>query len=880
MTAWNRLCALLQRKQLDGEFDREAESHLDLATEDYIRCGYPATEARRLARVKFGAIEAAKDAHRDSRGIAWIESIFGDLRYALRGLWRDRAYATTAILLLSLAIGLNLTAFSVMNTMLFRGFPLVKDNYRLLYIQERKTLNGCCLLYPDFVAWREQAKAFAGMAFVGSRQISLSEGNSGARVASATAVTANTLSLLGVKPLLGRDFLPADELPGASQVVMLPYRVWQARFGGRTDIIGQVLRVDKFPATIIGVTPEGFDFPERGGLWMPLHPTPEMLQGKPGGYLAFGRLAEGATQAGARTELEAINSRLEADFPATNKGVRPRVDTYAEFFIGPEAKMIYGSVWVAAWFVLLIAFGNLANLTLARTLGRSREFSTRLALGAGHLRMVRQIFAECLLLAAAGGFLSWWLAKWALQAWAAATSTRYVVLDYTVGPSTVFYLAMITLAAALLIGSIPAIKAVVLDVNGVLKSEARGVTVSRGTKRLSAALVAGQMALAVVLLAGAGVLTRSLWNIVSAETGVTGADKVLIGSVSVSPEDYASPGVRNAFWDRLRASLTAIPGVESESLANTIPVDNPGSVPFELDDRRASTEQQPRVTVVAAGSGYLHTVGASTITGREFTDADDPDTPPVAMVNQSFANQYWRSLEPLNRRVGFRYGSRTIWLTVVGVTSNIMQDRSLRDKFVPIVYVPFRQNPMARAAVFIRTIAPANQVAAKVRKAIEKADPGVMLEDYSTLQASFGFDRDRMDLEHGELGKLAAVAPIFAGVALVLAVVGLYAVVANSVGQQTKEIGVRMALGATSREIQSLVLWEAMAPVIAGLVLGLATSLGVNRILQSQLIGVSPYDAPTLVLAPLILTSVALMGAMLPVRQASRVDPAVTLRHE
>jgi putative ABC transport system permease protein len=267
--------------------------------------------------------------------------------------------------------------------------------------------------------------------------------------------------------------------------------------------------------------------------------------------------------------------------------------------------------------------------------------------------------------------------------------------------------------------------------------------------------------------------------------------------------------------------------------------------------------------------------------GREFAGTDGPGTPPVAIVNQSFVNQYWPGESAVGRRIGFRgRDEETHWYSVIGVASNIMQDRPLRDKFLPIVYVPFRQNPSTIGALLVRTCVPANQVAAQVRAAIEGSALGVTLEDYATLQATFGFDRGRMDLEHAELGKHAAVAPIFAVLALLLGSVGLYAVVAHSVGQRTKEIGVRMALGAVPEKIRRLILGEAFTPVFAGLAIGLAASLGVNRVLQSQLVGVSPYDATTLSVAPLILLLVAALGCLLPVRRAMRVDPVVALRHD
>lgn len=386
-----RLLSVFRKHDLDRDFDEEVHSHIALATEDYIQRGLPPTEARRRARVAFGFVEASKDAHRDSRGLPWLEDLFHDLRFASRGLRRDPAFTATALVMLSLAIGLNVTVFAVMNTMLFRGFPRVKRNNRLVYIQERYPSGVCCISYPDFENWRAEAKSFQSMAFVGGRAIAFSDGNGRPTAMSAATLSANAFGVLGVRPLLGRDFNPSDQTPGAPTVAILSYHFWVSRFAKRPDIAGLGVRINNAPATIVGVMPDGFDFPDLENMWLPLTRNPDLLQraSARGNYLAAGRLRDGATIEQARAELETINRRLAAEYPATNRGVTPSLGTHSQVFIGPDTPMIYGSLWAAAWFVLLIACANLSNLMLARTIGRSREFSARLALGAGQGRIVR-----------------------------------------------------------------------------------------------------------------------------------------------------------------------------------------------------------------------------------------------------------------------------------------------------------------------------------------------------------------------------------------------------------------------------------------------------------------------------------------------------------
>ena len=377
---------------------------------------------------------------------AQLEAIVYDFRFAWRGLRRDRAFTLTAIATLTLAIALNVTVFAVMDTMLFRGLPLAQRPDRLVYIQERRAAGGL-ISYADFEDWRTEAKSFEGLAFVGESFLSLKDGDGRPTDTNAFALSANTFGLLGVRPMLGRDFAPADEIPGAPAVAILNHRFWVSRFGSRADIVGMRVHMNGSPATIIGVMPEGFDFPTKWDLWMPLVQTAELKQRGPTAtaFLAAGRLRDGVSLRQARTELETINRRLEAAYPATNRGVSPTMSTHAEENSGSDASMIWGSLWAAAWFVFLIACANLANLSLARSIGRTREYSTRIALGAGQGRMIRQVLMESLTIAAVAGTAGWWIAKWCVHQWDVATFSMYQVLDYTVDFRTFSYLAAITL---------------------------------------------------------------------------------------------------------------------------------------------------------------------------------------------------------------------------------------------------------------------------------------------------------------------------------------------------------------------------------------------------------------------------------------------------
>jgi putative ABC transport system permease protein len=517
-----------------------------------------------------------------------------------------------------------------------------------------------------------------------------------------------------------------------------------------------------------------------------------------------------------------------------------------------------------------------------RTLGRWREFSTRIALGAGLGRMMRQVLVEHFLLAGVAGAIGWGITNWSVRAWARATETRYLVLDYSVNADTFIYVLVISGMSAILISVVPIGRCVQLGLAGTFRSDPRGMTPGRRGKHLAASLVAVQVALAIVLLLGAGVLVRSFTKIVTADTGVRDADHLLVGFAGLPSDKYKDSAAWIAYFDRLTARLKAIPGVDTASVSSTMPTRSVNRQSVEIEGRPRLSPSGEFTQLLAAGPDYFRLMGVTAMSGREFNDGDHAASPLVAIVNQRFATHFWPGEPPIGKRL--RTFIRDVpgpWRTVIAVAPNIMQGDATRQVFQPVVYVPFWQQPRQAEFFFVRTARPRNEMVNVVRAEVQTLDPDVtLIDDIAPLQTRFAFDRDWMDLEHSELGKHAAVAPIFAVIALVLAATGLVAVVAHSVSLRTKEIGIRMAIGAAATDVRRMVFREGMWPVAVGLMIGLGASLAVNRILQSQLVGVSPYDPVTMGVAPMILIVVALLACTIPARRAVNVDPVIALRQD
>ena len=858
-----------------GEPDlaREIDAHLTLLTDDFERRGLTPQDARLAARRALAG-EQVKDRHRDARSFVWLDDVLWDVRYALRQFRRSPSFTAAAVGMLALGIGINAAVFTVVKAVLFEGFPLVPRNERLVYVTSTP------LYYPDFEEWRSRARSFEGMALVWNIFRVLNHDGGVPETYFVTEATPDVFRVLGVEPFLGRSFLPSDGVPGAEPVVILRYELWERRFGSDRGILGRTVQINGTPTTVIGVMPRGFSFPADQEFWTPLVPTAAAQRRETSfGRYVVARLANGVTLEHARAEVATIERQITATFPGTTIRITPVVMTFREWFVGANASMIYKAMWVAAGLVLLMVCANVANLSIDRAVGRSREMSIRLALGAGRGRAVRQLLVESALLSVLGGLAGWWIARIGVQLYAAAAPSTSLgtppVLAYSIDYRVLAYLCGISTGAALWVAWVTATHLTQTTV----KDDSRGIAGGMKRRRVPAAFVGVQMVLAVVLLATTGVMIRSFINLSGADLGIdTGNVLSMDLSLYSHGDRYPTPEAQLAFYDRVETGLKRLPGVASVAFGSTAPTGNTWRLGYETADSTApDTQSRPTVGTMVVSADYFTTLGARIVLGRSFEASDRSPNPPVTIVNQQFADRQWPGENPLGKRLRlFSTPWReetTPWHTVMGVVSNIVQDDRTGQVFEPLVYLPHARWPGWAPFTVVRTTVAPRSLAAAVNREIYAIDPGVAVPVLWTLDERFhrlfAFERT-----------ITVLFLVFASIALLVASIGLYAIVTQAVSRRVHEIGIRMAIGASNARIVRLVFAEGLVPVAIGLTVGLALSLALTSVLKAQLVGVSPADPLTLVLASAVLVVFAMLGCWIPARRAGRVDPIVALRSE
>jgi len=801
-----------------------------------------------------------------------------DFRYAIRSLRKAPAFAITAIGALALGIGANVAIFSLVDALLIRQLPLA-DPDRLVMVWE----DGSHLGFPrdtpapaNFADWQRLNHVFTGMAAL-QGQIFAITGDGQPEQVEGNPVTANLFPLLGVSPILGRNILPEEDRPGANRVALISHRLWQQRYGGDRRIVGRGITLDGQGFQIIGVMPAGFAVPDRSDIWVPIALSPQRLAVRGSHYLlVFARLKPGIQLRWAQQEMSAIAAWLAEAYPETNKYV-------GVVLVGLREQML-GNLQVALWVlaggvgaVLLISCANLASLLLARAAGRQREMAIRAALGAGRLSLVRQSLVESLVIALSGGVFGVLLASWlipvliriappVLEGWLRPTPDVRL-LAFTLG---------LCLLSSLLFGALPAMRAAGVDLASTL---GRGRVFAEKRGGLRHLLVAGEVALAVVLSTGAGLMARTVWRLANVELGFR-PDHVLTlrTSLPMSPQSrYRAFPARSEFHQSVVERVSSIPGVVSAGYTTFLPLTNRGGTsgfvvegaPHPGPGEHADANHR----VVTAD--YLSTIGVRLVSGRFFSRGDGPDSMPVAIINQAMAKQYWAGQEPLGRR--FHLDDPKIWYTIVGVVGDIRQmglDVAGRaEMYFPATQESASFGYFAPRDLAIRVTGDPARYATAVRQAIWSVDRNQPVSSVMPLQELI--DKELV-LQRVQLWLLAS----FAGLALLLSAIGLYGLLSHIVTQRTRDIGVRMALGAQRSQVIRSIMRQGLELVVGGLVVGMIVAWWQTRLMQKLLFGVTPTDTATFSVVALTLLVVGALACYLPARRAVRIDPIAALRSE
>ncbi|HKX00245.1 MAG TPA: ABC transporter permease [Bryobacteraceae bacterium] len=867
-----RLRALFRRNHVETELDDELGFHFEQQVEKYVRAGFERTEAVRRARLEFGGIEQVKVECREARGVFLIETLVQDLGYALRMWRRNPGFALAAITAIALGIGANTAVFTiVLGALAFD--PGIKNPDRVVFISTSDAVEPGALsrLDPHLRSFRSQVKSLSGLAAYEFAFVNVSDKTGVPERYACAEISANGFAVAGRKAEIGRKFVSGDERADATPVVMLTHRVWQDRYGRDPSIIGKTIRVNEVPRVVVGVMPAGMRFPEDTDLWIPLADT-GVDRREPA---MFGRLAAGVDLPAARTEINLIARRALDRNRGTQRGpamdVVPILQVYGVYAMRPLMIVVLCAVGL----VLLIACANVANLILGRAAVRLREISIRIAIGAGRRRIIRQLLVESIVLSFAGGIIGWALAGAGLKWFDAAISKfpRPAWLDLSMNTSVLAYLAAVSIGTGILFGLAPALELSKVDVNSAIKNGGHGSTGGR-RGRLSSILVISEVGLCVVLLAGAGLLIRSAVKLYGTPIGVNAAN-VLTMQIDLPEAKYSRADDEISFHERLKTRMESLPGVEASAVASNLPGAGWMHFNYELEgETRGDSGRPPNLAGLVVSRDYFRVMQVEPRRGRLFDARDEILGGAAAIVNESFAAKFWPGEDALGKHVRLvKDGVRQPWLTVVGVVPDIHQNwRNLLERD-PLIYVPYAAETQRTTFLIARTRVPTATLVNAFRREVQKLDENLPVYDIRSLE-------DRIAQRRLDVGVFVGLFTVFAGIALVLASVGLYAVMAHSVSQRTQEIGLRMALGGGAPEIIRLVLMQGIRQIIIGLAIGLPAALAVTRVLRAVLVGVSPGDPMTFLAVVMVLALTGGVACAIPARRAVRVDPVAALRCE
>jgi putative ABC transport system permease protein len=887
------LRALIQKSEVERELDEELRYHIERQTEQNIRLGMNPDEARHAARKAFGGVEQAKERSRDARGVRWIEDLWQDLRYGARMLMKNPGFTLVAVVTLAIGIGANSAIFSVVNSVLLRELPY-RGPHRLVMVWSDRPLQQAQTGWTEwpftaanFRDLRDQNQSFEQMAAFTAHRLNITGGDEPELLGGVRA-TANLFALLGVEARHGRVFHPEEDQPGNNRVVVLSDGLWRRRFGSDPKIIGQTISLDNESYTVIGVAPPNFQFPPKASLpvayqfppevdyYTPLALTPgEWSNRGPGFLTAIARLKPQTSFEQAQADVVAIAERLAQQYPDSNRNESVRLVSMHQQVVGKTQTALLALLG-AVGFVLLIACANVANLLLARAAARQKEMAIRAALGAGRRRVIRQLLTESLLLAASAGALALPLAVWnvgLLRTIAADNFPR--AGEIGVDGRVVSFTLVVSLLTGIIFGLIPALQASRTDLNETLKEGRRSS--GAGSNRLGGLLVVSEVALSLLLLVGAGLMLRSFIRLMSVDPGFDPQNALTM--VIGLPQSKYQPPQRAAFFDQLLERLRAAPGVRSVGAVYPPLGGGEAGAGFSIEGRPPAAPGEPRLAAPRwVSPDYFKAMKIQLLKGRVFTEGDSINALPVIIINEAMARQYWPNEDPIGKRVASTddnfWRDKRLWREIVGVVKDVRYT-ALDTEARAQMYTPFTQFPpvFSDRTLVARTDGDPLKLVAAVRgevHAIDKDQPISHIRTMEELVAGSVSER-RFNM---------SLLAVFAGLALLLAAVGIYGVMSYSVEQRTREIGLRMALGAQTRDVLRLVVRQGMTLTLIGAVIGLIAAIGLTRLIKSLLFGVSATDPVTFFVIPLLLALVALLACYLPARRATKVDPLVALKAE
>jgi predicted permease len=811
-----------------------------------------------------------------------METLLKDIRYGVRSLMKHPAFTAIVVVTLAVGIGASSAIFSVVNTVLLRPLPY-QQSERIVAIQELTADGKQVQVTPaNFLDWRAQNTVFEQLAAILTRPANLALADQAERIDLAMT-SANFFSVFGAGPVQGRLFIPSDEQAGHAPVVVVSHALWQRRFAGDPALVGKPIMLDGVSHTVVGIAPIGFQYPNKTDVWVPpyrLAPTmnermdPTQLRGF-GMLAAVALLRPGVGLPQAASEMETITTRLRQQYPASNNRRFNRVVSLHSHLVGETGPMLL-LLFGAVGFVLLIACANVANLLLAGAAARQKELAIRTALGASRLRLIRQLLTESALLAFAGGALGLLLALWGV-----ALLTKLLPQDFPrlgeirLDWRVLGFTLIASVVTGILFGFAPSLQISKTDVQDSLKELGRGVSGSRRHNRLRSLLIVGEVALSVVLLAGAGLLFRSFLELQAVNTGFT-PQQVLTARLTPAGAKYRVDADYISFYNQTMQRLSAIPGVEVVGSINTLPLDKGPTAGFRIDGRPPLTpDKWPGGNYRTVSPDYFRALNIPLVQGRAFTDHDDANAPLVAIVNQALARRDFPNDDPIGKRINL--GStdqkgQPVWFEIIGVAADV-RSLELREPAAPEFYLSGLQDSFANMFVVIRSSVEPTTIAASVRQAAAEVDKSASVSDIKTMDhiVSDAVTQPRFNL---------FLLGLFSAIALLLSAAGIYGVTAYSVAQRTHEFGIRMALGAQVGDVLRMIIRQGMLLISVGVVVGLAAALVLTRLLRTLLFGVSVSDPLTFVAITLLLTLVALIACYIPARRATRVDPLVALRYE